>query len=54
MTTTGEQARPLPLIWQSVGQAQATLTRLLTGILAESGTSYQVWRVRETFGTEGS
>src|SRR6476661_7956493 len=43
MTTTGENARPLPLIGQAVGQAQASLTRLLTGILAESGTSYQVW-----------
>ena len=43
MTTTGESARPLPLIGQAVGQAQASLTRLLTGILAGSGTSYQVW-----------
>src|SRR5690348_12767124 len=42
-TTTQENARPLPLIGQSVGQAQATLTRLLDGILAESGTSHQVW-----------
>ena len=24
MTTTGEDARPLPLIWQAVGQAQAS------------------------------
>lgn len=43
MTTTQESARPLPLIGQSVGQAQASLTRLLTGILAESGTSHQAW-----------
>lgn len=43
MTTTGEDARPLPLIGQSVGQAQASLTRLLTGILAGTGTSYQAW-----------
>ena len=43
MTTTGENARPLPLIGQAVGQAQASLTRLLTGILAESGTSHQIW-----------
>jgi hypothetical protein len=43
MTTTGEDARPLPLIGQAVGQAQASLTRLLTGILAGTGTSYQVW-----------
>ena len=43
MTTTGENIRPLPLIGQSVGQAQAALSRLLTGILAESGTSHQAW-----------
>ena len=43
MTTTQENTRPLPLIGQAVGQAQASLTRLLTGILAESGTSYQAW-----------
>ena len=43
MTITGENTRPLPLIGQAVGQAQASLTRLLTGILAESGTSYQIW-----------
>jgi len=43
MTTTGEDTRPLPLIGQAVGQAQASLTRLLTGILAGTGTSYQVW-----------
>lgn len=43
MTITAENTRPLPLIGQSVGQAQASLTRLLTGILAGSGTSYQTW-----------
>src|SRR2546429_7784853 len=43
MTTTGEDARPLPLIGQAVGQAQASLTRLLTGILAGSGTSHLFW-----------
>ena len=43
MTTTQENTRPLPLIGQSVGQAQASLTKLLTGILAGSGTSYQTW-----------
>jgi DNA-binding MarR family transcriptional regulator len=43
MTITGESARPLPLIGQAVGQAQASLTRFLTSILAESGTSYQTW-----------
>ena len=43
MTTTGEDARPLPLMGQAVGQAQASLTRLLTGILAGMGTSHLVW-----------
>ena len=43
MTTTGEGARPRPLIGQAVGQAQASLTRLLTGMLARSGLSHQVW-----------
>ena len=43
MTTPGEDTRPLPLIGQAVGQAQASLTRLLTGILAGSGTSYLPW-----------
>ena len=43
MTTTGEDTRPLPLIGQAVGQAQASLTRLLTGILAGSGTSHLFW-----------
>jgi hypothetical protein len=43
MTTTGEDTRPLPLIGQAVGQAQASLTRLLAGILAGTRTSYPVW-----------
>jgi hypothetical protein len=43
MTTTGEDTRPLPLIGQAVGQAQASLTRLLTGILTGTGTSYRLW-----------
>src|ERR1700748_259431 len=43
MTTTGETARPLPLLGQAVGQAQASLTKLLTGILAGTGTSHRVW-----------
>ena len=43
MTTTGETAQPLPLLGQAVGQAQASLTKLLTGILAGTGTSHRVW-----------
>jgi DNA-binding MarR family transcriptional regulator len=43
MTSIQESIRPLPLIGPSVGLAQAALARLLTGILAESGTSYQAW-----------
>jgi DNA-binding MarR family transcriptional regulator len=43
MTTIEEDARSRPLIGPSVGQAQAALTRLLTGILAESGTSHRAW-----------
>ena len=43
MTTTGEDARPLPLIGQAVGQAQASLARLLSVILAGTGTSHPVW-----------
>jgi hypothetical protein len=39
MTSTQENTRPVPLIGPAVGQAEASLTRLLTGILAESGTS---------------
>ena len=41
MTSTQESTRPIPLIGQAVGQAQASLTKILLGILAESGTSYQ-------------
>jgi hypothetical protein len=37
MTTTGESARRLPLIGQAVGQAQASLTRLLTGTTTTEG-----------------
>ena len=43
MTSTQENTRPIPLIGQAVGQAEASLTRLLIGILAESGTSYQAY-----------
>ena len=43
MTSIQESARPQPLIGQAVGQAQASLARILAGILAESGTSHQAW-----------
>ena len=43
MTSTQESGRPVLLIGQSVGQAQASLTRLLIGILAETGTPYQTY-----------
>jgi len=41
MTSTQESTRPIPFIGQAVGQAQASLTKILLGILAESGTGYQ-------------
>src|SRR5580704_11536146 len=43
MTSTQENTRSLPLIGQAVGQAQASLTKILLGILAQSGTSYQTY-----------
>jgi hypothetical protein len=45
MTSTQENTRPipLPLIGQAVGQAQASLTKILLGILAQSGTSHQTY-----------
>jgi DNA-binding MarR family transcriptional regulator len=43
MTSTQENIRPIPLIGQAVGQAQASLTKILLGILAQSGTSYQTY-----------
>jgi len=43
MTSTRENTRPLPLIGQAVGQAESSLRRILIGILAESGTSYQAY-----------
>lgn len=39
MTSTQESARPALPIGQAVGQAEAALTRLLSGVLAGSGTS---------------
>ena len=43
MTSTQEDTRPIPFIGQAVGQAQASLAKILLGILAESGTSYQAY-----------
>ncbi len=43
MTSTQESTRPVPFVGQAVGQAQASLAKILIGILAESGTSYQVY-----------
>ena len=43
MTSTQESVRPFPLIGQAVGQAQASLSKILIGILAESGTAYQTY-----------
>ena len=40
MTSTQESTRPVPFIGQAVGQAQASLARILLGILAESGTRW--------------
>lgn len=53
MTITGDGARPLPLIGQAVGQAQASLTRLLTGILAAAGQITRLGRETTTT-TEGN
>jgi len=36
MTSTEESTRPIPLIGQAVGQAQASLAKILLGILAET------------------
>ena len=43
MTSTQEDTRPIPFIGQAVGQAQASLAKILLSILAESGTSYQAY-----------
>jgi hypothetical protein len=43
MTNIQENTRPAPPIGQAVGQAEASLTRLLSGILAESGTSRETY-----------
>ncbi len=43
MTSTQEGTRPVRLVGQAVGEAQASLKKILTGILAESGTGYQAY-----------
>ena len=43
MTSTQESTRPALSVGQAVGQAEAALTRLLSGVLAESGTSHETY-----------
>ena len=43
MTTIQESPRPTAPIGQAVGQAEASLTKLLAGVLAESGTSHEAY-----------
>jgi DNA-binding MarR family transcriptional regulator len=43
MTSTKESTRATLPLGQAVGQAEASLTRLLSGILAESGTSRETY-----------
>jgi DNA-binding MarR family transcriptional regulator len=43
MTSTSDATRPALPIGQAVGQAEASLTRLLAGVLAEAGTSRQTY-----------
>ena len=43
MTSTQESTRPTLSVGPAVGQAEASLTRLLSGILAESGTSRETY-----------
>jgi DNA-binding MarR family transcriptional regulator len=43
MTSTQGASRPVLPVGQAVGQAEAALTRLLSGILAESGTSREIY-----------
>jgi DNA-binding MarR family transcriptional regulator len=43
MTSTQENSRPALPVGQAVGQAEASLTRLLSGVLAESGTSRETY-----------
>ena len=43
MTSTQESTRPALSVGQAVGQAEASLARLLSGVLAESGTSHETY-----------
>jgi DNA-binding MarR family transcriptional regulator len=43
MTTIQESPGPTAPIGPAVGQAEASLTKLLAGVLAESGTSHQTY-----------
>jgi hypothetical protein len=43
MTSIQESTRPTLPVGQAVGQAEASLTRLLAGVLAESGTSRETY-----------
>jgi DNA-binding MarR family transcriptional regulator len=43
MTSTQESTRRTLPVGQAVGQAEASLTRLLSGVLAESGTSRETY-----------
>jgi len=43
MTSTQQGRQPVALIGQAVGQAEASLTRLLNGVLADSGTSRETY-----------
>jgi DNA-binding MarR family transcriptional regulator len=43
MTSTQESTRPALPVGQAVGQAEASLTRLLSWVLAESGTSRETY-----------
>ena len=43
MTSTKESTRATLPLGQAVGQAEASLTRLLSGVLAESGTSHETY-----------
>ena len=57
MTETSAQARPLipagMAIGQAVGQAQLVLTRLLSGVLAEAGTTRETYLALQRLSVHG-